>query len=310
MEYLSNKNNSDEGGNPLGWSYNPSSLIQRLPSIVLSLANLIIACFMAIYQLGYLDRQEQPTALSGLWILTLAITFFLALWGGTARWRTSPWLVLLFGILILPIGIASALLILCQPILIDAWCLWCLVIAFFQLFIAMFSVDEIIAALDLLARGQKLGKDSWNILWNGGSEGWEAEPKEIEQMVPKKGPITEMLRGVSVPWSLSISLLMGICLMLLTKLFNYSINFPPELDYFFGAWIITVSILAMAEVARAVRWLNLLNALGILFVSWLVWRDPFVNQWDNFIFSALLVILILMPCPIKEHYGDWEKHIY
>ena len=41
--------------------------------------------------------------------------------GSRCRWRTMPWLVVLFGLMIAPLGIISILFIIIQPIVIGTW---------------------------------------------------------------------------------------------------------------------------------------------------------------------------------------------
>ena len=50
----------------------------------------------------------------GLDVLTGAI-------GDRRRWRTMPWLVLIFGLLIIPLGLVSIVFIMIQPTIIGAW---------------------------------------------------------------------------------------------------------------------------------------------------------------------------------------------
>ena len=41
--------------------------------------------------------------------------------GSRMRWRTMPWLVLLFGLMIAPLGVTSIFFIIIQPIVIGTW---------------------------------------------------------------------------------------------------------------------------------------------------------------------------------------------
>jgi uncharacterized membrane protein len=45
-----------------------------------------------------------------------------ALIGGRDRWRSMPWMVILFGLAVGPLGAASILLVIAQPVIFDSWC--------------------------------------------------------------------------------------------------------------------------------------------------------------------------------------------
>lgn len=49
--------------------------------------------------------------------------------GARRRWRTMPRLVLLFGLMIAPLGVVSITFIVIQPIVIGTWCSLCLIAA-------------------------------------------------------------------------------------------------------------------------------------------------------------------------------------
>ncbi|HVL89630.1 MAG TPA: vitamin K epoxide reductase family protein [Actinomycetota bacterium] len=46
--------------------------------------------------------------------------------GGKDRWRTMPWIVIVFGLAVGPFGAVSILLVVLQPVMFDAWCTLCL----------------------------------------------------------------------------------------------------------------------------------------------------------------------------------------
>jgi hypothetical protein len=49
--------------------------------------------------------------------------------GGRQRWRTMPWMVAAFGIVVVPLGVVSIYFIIIQPIVIGTWCTLCLIAA-------------------------------------------------------------------------------------------------------------------------------------------------------------------------------------
>jgi uncharacterized membrane protein len=61
--------------------------------------------------------------------------------GDRRRWRTMPWLVLLFGLLIVPLGAVSVGFIIIQPTVIGTLCTLCLVQAAVTVVLIPYSVD-------------------------------------------------------------------------------------------------------------------------------------------------------------------------
>ena len=65
--------------------------------------------------------------------------------GGRSRWRTMPWMVVLFGIAVVPLGVISIYFIIIQPIVIGTYCTLCLITALGMLIMIPFSLDELVA---------------------------------------------------------------------------------------------------------------------------------------------------------------------
>ena len=136
---------SKNEGIPPGWSYNPATWGQRLPIVGLAMLGFGIATYMALFQLKILDTVWEPffgndsrkiltssvskilpipdAALGAIGYLADAVTGAV---GGTRRWRTMPWIVIMFGLAVGPLGFISILLVILQPVMFDAWCTLCL----------------------------------------------------------------------------------------------------------------------------------------------------------------------------------------
>jgi uncharacterized membrane protein len=176
---------SDE--TPPGWTANPSSWSQRLPIVALALAGVAIATYLALYQLGLIATVWEPffgagsriilessvsrvlpvpdAALGALGYLADAIT---GLVGGRARWRTMPWIVVLFGVAVGPLGAVSILLVILQPVLFDAWCTLCLASAVISVAMIGPALDEVLASLQHLRRERDAGGAIWRAFWGLG----------------------------------------------------------------------------------------------------------------------------------------------
>lgn len=129
---------------PRGWSYNPSAWSQRLPIIALALVGLYASRYLAGYQLEHIDHvwepffqgdpndpqngteeiitsevaEAWPISDAGLGAITYVLEIITGVIGLKARWRTMPWLVILFGLMIVPLSITSITFVIIQPIVI------------------------------------------------------------------------------------------------------------------------------------------------------------------------------------------------
>ena len=70
--------------------------------------------------------------------------------GSTRRWQYRPWLVILFGIDVIPLGIVSVVLVLCQAFVVGSWCFLCLVTASMSLLLVRWAWDEVRVSLSYL----------------------------------------------------------------------------------------------------------------------------------------------------------------
>jgi len=85
--------------------------------------------------------------------------------GGRGRWRTMPWIVILFGLLVGPLGLVSIILVILQPIYFGAWCTLCLASAAISLAMVYPAMDEVVASYQFLKREKQAGKSLWRTFW-------------------------------------------------------------------------------------------------------------------------------------------------
>ncbi len=95
--------------------------------------------------------------------------------GGRERWRSMPWLVILFGLAVGPLGIVSITLVILQPVLFDAFCTLCLASAAISLLMIAPAMDEVLASLQHIRRAQRAGDSAWRAFWGIGSVSRTAE---------------------------------------------------------------------------------------------------------------------------------------
>jgi vitamin K epoxide reductase family protein len=98
---------------------------------------------------------------------------FFALAGSTRRWHDRPWLVIIFGIDVIPLGIVSATLVALQGTVVGSWCFPCWITASVSIILIFLAYDEVCACIRYLIRVWKKSKDKkllWDTFWGKASE--------------------------------------------------------------------------------------------------------------------------------------------
>jgi len=171
-----------DSATPPGWDDNPSAWRQRLPIIGLALLGTAIAGYLAAFQLGLIGTVWEPffgdgsrvilesgisralpipdAALGMLGYLADAVSGAI---GGRRRWRTMPWIVILFGIAVGPLGAVSLVLVMLQPIALNAWCTLCLTSAAISVLMVGPAADEVLASLQHVRREAAEGRSAWRV---------------------------------------------------------------------------------------------------------------------------------------------------
>ena len=106
-------------------------------------------------------------ALGALGYLVDAVTGVI---GGTYRWRKMPWIVILFGLAVGPLGFVSVMLVVFQPVLFSAWCSLCLASATISIAMIGPAMDEMLASLQFMQRAKKADVSLWKVFWGVASE--------------------------------------------------------------------------------------------------------------------------------------------
>ncbi|QDU59517.1 Vitamin K epoxide reductase family protein [Planctomycetes bacterium Pan216] len=174
------------------FSYNPAAWSQRIPICVLASIACVIAIHLSLYQWGLIDevwdpffgKQSEEVLKSNVaemihrWVgipdAALGAFAYLGdavygLAGSTRRWQYRPWMVILFGIDVIPLGFVSALLVFCQATIVGQWCFLCIVTAIISLILVYMAFDEVYSSLKYLYLVWKKSRDTrmvWNALWS------------------------------------------------------------------------------------------------------------------------------------------------
>lgn len=313
---------------PPGWGYSPSSWTQRLPIIVLAFVGLYISRYLAAFQLGHTEAawdpffgdgteriitsdlsESWPVSDAGVGALTYMLEILTGLIGDRRRWRTMPWLVILFGIMIVPLGAVSIFFIIIQPITIGTWCSLCLVAALAMLVQIPYSLDELLATGQMLIDRKRKGRSLLLTFFQGDTmdSGDEEGAEDFER--PASAVWKDMWGGgVNLPWNLVASALIGIWLMCTRLVFGTE---PPmaHADHLLGALVVTVSITAFAEIARPARFLNALIGACLLATPWMFDGGSALADWGSVAAGVALILLSLPRGRIKGHYGSWDRYL-
>lgn len=201
------------------WGYNPSAWSQRIPICVLAAVGGLIAAYMALYQwrliadvwdpvfgdqtAKVLDSDVShsmmrwmriPDASLGAYAYLGDAVFGLA--GSTRRWQTRPWIVILFGIDVIPLGIVSVILVVLQGAVVGQWCFLCLVTALISLILIYWAYDEVYSSLLYLWRVWRHSKSTTS-LWKATFGTPDAVGVEVGKQMVREGYAKQQAREAS-----------------------------------------------------------------------------------------------------------------
>jgi hypothetical protein len=322
---------------PPGWSYNPSSWDQRWILIALGFAGLVVSRYLAAYQLGYVDAvwdpffgfdggtarvldsdmsHTWPVSDAGLGAVAYSFEFLMGYMGGKSRWRTMPWMVTIFGILVIPLGLTHIALVMSQPVVVHEWCTLCLVAAAVMLPMIPLEADEVVAMgqhlRDAVRRGDR-GGSWWRVFWLGGSaEG--CEPDERTPAVADFGTapgaaLRASVWGFTVTPTLAVSTLLGSWLLAAPAVFGVDVRSgAADVAHLGGAVVVVVAVVAMGEILRALRWLGVVVGPSIAVLVWLAGAGVAFGLAVTT--TGVLIALLAVPRGrVRERYAGWQRLI-
>ena len=319
---------------PPGWSYTPASWVQRAPIAVLAFIGFLIARYMTAYQLGFIDTAWEPffagsgafngtetiitsdvskawpVADSGLGAVVYMLEIVMTFMGGKDRWRTMPWMVLALALLILPLGIVSIYFVIIQPIIIGTWCTLCILAALAMALMIPYSLDEFVAMGQFLLDAKRKGKPFWRTFWEGDAMDGGSQDLSRGLLGSRREALVEAARGVTYPVTMWLSIALGVWLTF-TRVTFASSGAMANSDHLIGALVVTFSVMAFAEVGRAVRFLNMAFGAWLVAAPWLL--DGIASPlaiWNSMIVGALLMGLAIPRGPVKNSYAGWDRYVF
>lgn len=300
---------------PPGWSYNPSTWGQRIPIAVFAIIGWLASRYLAAYQLGHIDAvwdpffgdgtlrvitsdvsKAFPVSDAGLGSLAYAIEALLTCQGGERRWRTSPWMVIIFGILVVPLSLVSIILIILQPLAVGAWCTLCLFTAFCMLLPIALGIDEVVAVLQYLKHSKE--KPFWQLFFLGGEcPGARIDTRSPPSSAPLRTLLLSSLWGVTTPWNLLLSAAGGLFLMFLYQLIPLTAEMKG-LNDILGPLLIVSSVISLSEPIRSWRWANF--ALAAIVIGGAFFFETSSSLIAHIVLMALVALLTIRKGPIRE----------
>jgi hypothetical protein len=315
---------------PPGWSYNPSSWHQRAPLAALGVIGWFISRYLAARQLGHIEwawepffgpgtervlfsevSEAFPVSDAGLGAVAYTFEALMAFMGGVTRWRSMPWMVLFFGILVIPLGITHIVLVILMPVMVGHWCTLCLAAAATMLVMIPLTVDEVVAMFQFMAQARREGKPLWRTFWVGDTI--ERAPETPDLRTPDYDDLSlkhaaAMAWGVTMPWTLLLSIALGLWLMFSPWIFG-SEGRAADSDHVVGALVIMIAGIATGEVIRPFRFLNLPLGLWLLVAPW-VMNGATTGSTVNSVIAGLALLALSLPRgKVADSYGGWDRYV-
>ena len=209
--------------------------------------------------------------------------------GGRRRWRTMPWMVVLFGLAVGPLGAASILLVILQPVAFGAWCTLCLASAALSILLIGPSMDEVLASLQELRRVHERGGSVWRAFWGKG---------EREADAPAAAPAASTSRHwLADPgaWIQVAGVALGIWLMGASAVLGYG-GAAATSDRIVGPIAASLACVAIWLVLRPLRRLNAVLGLWLIAAPWVLgYASETAALASGSITGALLIATALLP---------------
>jgi hypothetical protein len=220
-----------------------------------------------------------------------------------------PWLVVLFGLMIAPLGVVSIFFIVIQPILIGTWSTLALLAAAAVLVQIPYSLDELLASLQFVRRRAHAGSRWLTVLLRGDTD--ETPRRAVARAVDEldASPVAivrdAISGGVSLPWNFALAGLVALSL-LFTRVLLDADGSLANAHHLLGSLVLTVISIAAAEVARPIRYVNLLLGAALLVVPF-VYDAPVGTAALTVAAGLAIAALSIRRGPIRGRYGPWSR---
>ena len=157
------------------------------------------------------------------------------------------------------------------------------------------------------------GRNGLAVFFRGDTDtmpsGTEGRSAEFDEFAQRPGAVLHSMLagGVNLPWNLGLAAFIGLAL-LFTRLWPGAEGNLAHAHHVIGSLVLTVVSIAAAEVARPVRWLNVLLGAGLI-------ASPFMFAGNTstlvccVVAGLALMVLSIRRGPVCEQYGAWDRMI-
>jgi hypothetical protein len=174
------------------------------------------------------------------------------------------------------------------------------------------EVDEVIAMGQHLLASKRRGESVWWVFWQGGSpEGStpdERSPELVELSERFRTVFQASIWGMSFPWSLVASAVLGLWLMAAPEVFGMA-QWAAHMNHLGGALIVVVAVISMGEVLRVGRYVNVLLGLMVAVLPWFLDGGTWLGQVHGLLVGLVTAGLAFPRGPKTEHYGLWDRYV-
>ena len=119
---------------------------------------------------------------------------------------------------------------------------------------------------------------------------------------------SSMVWGMTAHWTLLVTVLLGGWLLVAPAVFGSEGTAAANGDRIFGALVITVAMISLAEVTLPLRFLNVAFGGWIVAQPWLL-GAPGNQVWSDVLVGLLVIALSFPRGPVRESYGGWNRYL-
>lgn len=218
-------------------------------------------------------------------------------------------MVTFFGILVIPLSLASIGLIILQPVGVGTWSAPALITAFAMLVMIPLTLDEVVAMGQFVLKRRRAGESLWQVFWKGGTiDGGGDDTRGPGYPAPLRRMGEAGVWGLTLPPTLLASTAIGIWLMAIPDVLGLT-GAASDSNHLVGSVIVVVAVIAMAEVARAGRYLNVALGLWVVVSPFVLGTASGSMTVTNVVVGLALIALSVRRGPVKERYGTAQRYV-